>query len=117
MKSALSLKRIIIFTRNVSSLIEFYLGLLDKPESYIDQDGKWGEILCGETSIAFHLGKKRGSNEHLFKLVFYSDGIAKKREELMKRGYRTGKISRSGRLMFFDVKDPDGNFIQFSNRN
>ncbi len=110
------LKRIIIFTPNVPLLIGFYSDLLDEPESYIDADGKWGELILEKIKIAFHHSKKQFRDEINFKLVFYSDNVTKLRVELVKNGFKPGKVSGSKDLMFLNLKDPDGNVIQFSNR-
>ena len=109
-------KRIIIFTYDVPLLLGYYIELLKTKDSYIDEDGKWGEILLPNINIAFHHGKIRKSIEKKFKLVFFSKDIPKCRLKLIKRGYLPGKIFSTGKLEFFNLNDPDGNAVQFSNR-
>ncbi len=110
------LKRIIIFTANVPLLLEFYLELLNTDKSYIDEDKKWGEIYLSNINIAFHHSKIKMDRHSNFKLVFYSRDIEKCREKIIKRGYNAGKIFTSGKLMMFNLNDPERNIIQFSNR-
>ena len=110
------LKRIIIFTPNVPLLIGFYSDLIGEEETYIDADGKWGEIISGRVNIAFHHSKKHLTDEMKFKIVFYSDDVEATRKELLLGGFKPGKIIKSNELMFCNLKDPDGNVLQFSNR-
>jgi hypothetical protein len=112
----INLIRIIIFTPNVSLLLGFYSELLKSSKTYIDEDGKWGEIKTDKTNIAFHNGKKRLARVLNFKPVFYFKDINKCRLKLIKRGYSPGKIFNSREIEFFNLNDPDGNVIQFSNR-
>jgi len=112
-----TLKRIIIFTPNVPLLVEFYGRLIEPESAYIDEDGKWGEVVNENVSIAFHNGKKRFTKVTDIKLVFYAADISKCKSDLEELGYEPSKIFSSGEIEFFNISDPDGNIIQFSNRN
>jgi hypothetical protein len=113
-----NLRRIIIFTPNVPMLLGYYSDLMRSEESssYIDEDGKWGEIRNENINIAFHFGKKRFAKSVVYKLVFQISNTNKCKARLEKRGFRTSKMFSSGKIEFFEISDPDGNIIQFSNR-
>ncbi|MBE2227469.1 MAG: hypothetical protein IAE93_09015 [Ignavibacteria bacterium] len=102
---------------DVPLLVEFYGKLIEPESAYIDEDGKWGEVVNENVSIAFHNGKKRFTKVTDIKLVFYAPDIPKCKSDLEELGYEPGKIFSSGEIEFFNLSDPDGNIIQFSNRN
>ncbi len=112
----LSLKRIIIFAKDVTLLYEFYKKTFRFDKGYIEADKKWGELEAGGTSIAFHSGGSAGSKEKYPKLVFYAKNVEKAKEKLEGRGAEMGKVLVSGSLQLCNGKDPEGNVFQISNR-
>jgi catechol 2,3-dioxygenase-like lactoylglutathione lyase family enzyme len=109
----LRLRRIILFTRSLDTLIAFYRDILGLPVRTGSAEEGWVEFDAGGCGLALHRGKpKPGSS----KCAFGSSDVRKTREELMARGAKLGKVKDFGDLVLCEGRDPDGNFFQISNR-
>ena len=107
----MQLARVILFTRQMEAMIQFYgqvLGL----KQVTDEKG-WKEFAAGSTRIALHSGPESPGRKGP-KIVFYARDVAALRATLVARGARFGKV-REGNFCLCDGKDPDGNPIQLSN--
>lgn len=109
----LSLRRIILFTKNMPAMVAFYrdvMGLhLQK-----DEPG-WKEFDANGCVVALHNGTSRvGARPP--KIGFWARDIEEAREILIARGARVGKILSRGGLTRCEGKDPDGNPFSVSNR-
>jgi predicted enzyme related to lactoylglutathione lyase len=109
----LALKRIILFTPNISRLTGFYrdvLGLrlrVDEPN--------YKEFDAGGCGIALHNGTSRvGARPP--KLSFAAEDIVAARAALIARGAKLGEVKSGGGLSRCEGKDPDGNPFQLSSR-
>ena len=109
----LKLRRVILFTRNMKAMADFYGASLGLP-LVTDEDG-FKEFDAGGCRIALHNGASEiGARPP--KLVFYADDVAATREALMARGVKLGKVFAQAALVRCEGKDPDGNPLQISNR-
>lgn len=109
---AMQAMRIILFTRQIDRMSEFYRDVLGLKQ--VTGEKSWREFDAGGVCIALHSGPpspgKKGP-----KIAFYARNVAAMRNELVDRGARFGKV-RQSEFCLCDGKDPDGNPIQLSNR-
>jgi len=109
----LSIKRIIMFTRQLDAMAAFYRDVLALKQT-ADEPG-WKEFAAGGCNIALHRGTSEvGSRPP--KMVFYSDDVAATRDALQLRGASMGKVKSGSGLDLCEGRDPDGNPFQISNR-
>ena len=110
----LSLKRIIIFTKDMPGMTRFYravLGLRQKS----DESG-WKVFDAGGCDLALHNGSSEVGTRPP-KLSFFSADVTKTRDDLLKRGAKLGKVKSKDGLDLCEGKDPEGNPFQISNRD
>ncbi len=113
----LAIFRIIYFTNQMKTMTAFYrdvIGLspIGDPES---DPSNFLEFDAGACTIALHKGSP-GTPASRNKIVFYTDNVAKTREELIARGAKMGTFNPKSTLRLCDGKDPEGNKFQISNR-
>ena len=109
----LSIKRMIIFTRQIDAMAAFYRDVMGLKQT--ENEPGWKEFAAGGCNIALH----RGSSEvgtRPPKIVFYSDDVAATRDALLRRGASMGKVKSGSGLDLCEGRDPDGNPFQISNR-
>jgi len=110
---SLTLRRIILFTRNMAEMAAYYRNTLDLP--LVTDESGFKEFDAGGCKIALHNGASEiGARPP--KIVFYSADVAATRENLTARGAKLGKVLAQGGLIRCEGKDPDGNPFQISNR-
>lgn len=110
---SLKMARIILFTRQMDAMSDFYSRILGL--KLISEEKGWCEYAAGRASIALHSGPPSPGSKGP-KIVFYAKDVAALRETLVARGARFGKVRVGDPLTLCDGKDPDGNPIQLSNR-
>ena len=109
----LQVRRIILFAKNMKAMTHFYeaqLGLkvLIRSDDFVDFD-------AGACRIALHHTSEPRPGRT--KVCFYAEDVSAARAELISRGVKMGKDPGPGEgLKLCDVKDPEGNLIQLSNR-
>jgi predicted enzyme related to lactoylglutathione lyase len=109
----MKLARIILFTRQMDLMSQFYgevLGL-----KLVTIESGWREFSAGSATIGLHSGPPSPGAKGP-KIVFYAADVAALRESLVSRGAKFGKVRQGDVLCLCDGKDPDGNPIQLSNR-
>lgn len=114
----LSVKRIILFARDVPKVAEFYRNILALKEMVSPDDPKeWREFDAGSCIIALHHGgvEKKGRSRPP-KIVFYSEDVKETRATLIKRGVKMGPVQKTELFEFCDGRDPEGNDFQLSSR-
>ena len=109
----LSIKRIIIFTRDMPTLTAFYRDVLGLKEK--SNEPGWKDFDAGACGLALHNGSSEVGRRPP-KLAFFSAEVAKTREALLKLGAKMGKVKSKDGLDLCEGKDPDGNPFQISNR-
>lgn len=112
----LSLKRIIIFAKDVTLLYEFYRRTFDVSDGYIAADKKWAELYFDGVNIAFHNGGFSGEKDRYPKIVFYAKDVEKAKQMLIGRGADMGRVLELDGLALCNGIDPEGNVFQISNR-
>lgn len=109
----LSMRRIVLFTKNMSGMTAFYRDTLGL-ELIKDEPG-WKELDANGCMIALHNGTSRvGARPP--KIGFWAADVGKARDALIERGARMGKLLSGAGLIRCDGKDPDGNPFSISNR-
>jgi predicted enzyme related to lactoylglutathione lyase len=115
----LSVKRIILFVKDMPTVAVFYRDVLGLATVESPDDPKeWLEFAAGACTIALHHGggETKGRSRPP-KIVFYSDDVKKARAELIAKGAKLGPIQSVDNLFqFCDGRDPEGNHFQVSSR-
>jgi catechol 2,3-dioxygenase-like lactoylglutathione lyase family enzyme len=108
----LKISRVILFTNQMEKMTAFYRDVLGL--KLVTEEKGWRELGAGSVRIALHSGPpspgKKGP-----KLVFYAKDVGARREKLIARGAKLGKV-HIGDVHLCEGRDPDGNPIQLSNR-
>src|SRR5256885_9327350 len=109
----LSLRRIVLFTKNMPGMVAFYRDVLGL-KLRKDEPG-WKEFDASGCVIALHNGTS-AIGKRPPKLGFWAADISAARQELMERGAKMSKLMTGGGLMRCEGKDPDGNPYSISDR-
>ena len=109
----LSLRRIVLFTKNMPGMVTFYRDVLGL-KLRKDERG-WKEFDASGCVIALHNGMS-SVGKRPPKLGFWATDIAAAREELIGRGAKMSKLMSGGGLVRCEGKDPDGNPFSISDR-
>jgi catechol 2,3-dioxygenase-like lactoylglutathione lyase family enzyme len=109
----LSMRRIVLFTRDMPGMIAFYRDVLGL--ALVKDEPGWKELDAGGCIIALHNGSSQVGKRPP-KIGFWSADVAAARECLIARGARLGKVMTGGGLTRCEGKDPDGNPYSISNR-
>lgn len=110
---ALRVARIILFTKNMATMLAFYRSVLGL-EVVTDEKG-FKELDGGGIRIALHEGSSSVGMKAP-KLVFFADDVEAMRNQLVARGAKFMPVIEAGELRMADGRDPDGNPIGLSNR-
>lgn len=110
----LTMRRIVLFTSDMSRMVTFYRDVLGL-ELRIDEPG-WKEFDAGGCGIAVHNGRSQPGARPP-KLGFWSADVVATREMVIARGATLGKITSGNGLVCCEGKDPDGNPYSISNRS
>ncbi|HVJ17893.1 MAG TPA: VOC family protein [Polyangiaceae bacterium] len=108
----MKMARVILFTNQIEAMTTFYRDVMGL--KLITNEKGWRELEAGGVKIGLHSGPpspgKKGP-----KLAFVAKDVASLRETLNARGAKFGKVS-AGEIQLTNGKDPDGNWLQLSNR-
>jgi catechol 2,3-dioxygenase-like lactoylglutathione lyase family enzyme len=110
----LSMRRIVLFTKDMPSMVRFYRDVLGL-ELQKDEKG-WKEFDAHGCVIALHNGTS-AVGKRPPKIGFWAPDIAKARQELVGRGARMTKAMAGGGLTRCEGKDPYGNPFSISDRS
>jgi catechol 2,3-dioxygenase-like lactoylglutathione lyase family enzyme len=115
---ALSLRRVILFTRDVDGLARFYTDVLGL--RVVSASDAFADLDAGGMRIGLHAARGESKTDDVeqrpHKLAFYADDVDALRADLVARGAALGPVKRFGALTLCDGRDPDGNAYQLSNR-
>src|SRR5262249_50690817 len=109
----MKMARVILFTAQMEKMSNFYgevIGL-----ELISSEKGWREFATGSASIALHSGPSTPGRKGP-KIAFHAKDVAAMRQTLVERGAKFGKVREGEKFCLCDGKDPDGNWIQLSNR-
>ena len=109
----MKMARVILFTGQIDVMSKFYGDVLGLKQ--VSSEKGWREFAAGGANIALHSGPSSPGRKGP-KIVFHAEDVTALREELMARGAKFGKVRQGELFCLCDVKDPDGNPIQLSNR-
>jgi catechol 2,3-dioxygenase-like lactoylglutathione lyase family enzyme len=109
----LSMRRIVLFTKDMPGMIAFYRDVLGLP--LVKDEAGWKELDARGCTIALHNGSSQVGKRPP-KIGFWASDVAAARETLVARGARLGKVMSGGGLTRCEGKDPDGNPFSISNR-
>ena len=107
----LSMRRIVLFTRDMPGMLAFYRDVLGLK---LRKDDKgWKEFDANGCIIALHNGTSAVGRRPP-KIGFWAPDIAAARAELVKRGARMSNIMAGGGLVRCEGKDLNGNPFSIS---
>ena len=108
----LKMARVILFTNQMEKMTVYYRDVLGLKQ--VTDDKGWREFDAGGVTIGLHSGPPSPGRKGP-KIAFLAKDVAGLREKLVKRGAKFGKVSE-GEFHLCNGKDPDGNWVQLSNR-
>ncbi|KQV58232.1 MULTISPECIES: VOC family protein [unclassified Caulobacter] len=110
----LILKRITLFSADVTRLAAFYRDVIGLP--VVGTEEGWVELNAGGCNIAIHAGASKVGNRPP-KIVFQAADVGTARVNLILRGFKgLGPVKSTPVFDMCDGRDPDGNAIQISSR-
>ncbi len=109
----MKMARIILFTPQMDVMRTFYREVL--PLRLVSSEPGWCEFSAGAARIALHSGPSSPGRKGP-KIAFRTDDVDALRQTLVARGAKFGKVRHGDVFTLCDGKDPDGNWIQLSNR-
>jgi catechol 2,3-dioxygenase-like lactoylglutathione lyase family enzyme len=109
----LSMRRIVLFTRDMPGMIAFYGDVLGLP--LVKDEAGWKEFDANGCTIALHNGSSQ-VGQRPPKIGFWAANVPAARDTLLARGAKLGKVMSGGGLTRCEGKDPDGNPYSISNR-
>ncbi len=109
----LELRRVTIFTSDMTALAHFYGEVLGLP--VLSDAPRWKLFDAGAVQIALHNGSALLGRRPP-KLVFYAAEVTAARDAANSRGAKFGKVKQAEDFEMCDGKDPDGNPVQISSR-
>jgi predicted enzyme related to lactoylglutathione lyase len=104
---------IILFVKNMKSVIAFYRDVigLSPDEDQPFPEHRFFRFNTGGCKLCLHSASK--PNEGRQKLVFHVESVSAVHQELKKKGKRLRKLENEDGRAVFDIRDPEGNRIQF----
>jgi catechol 2,3-dioxygenase-like lactoylglutathione lyase family enzyme len=109
----LSMRRIVLFTRDMPGMIAFYRDVLGL--RMVKDESGWKELDADGCMIALHNGTSQVGKRPP-KIGFWAKDVAAARETLIARGAKLGKVMSGRGLTRCEGKDPDGNQFSISDR-
>jgi catechol 2,3-dioxygenase-like lactoylglutathione lyase family enzyme len=109
----LSMRRIVLFTKDMSAMTAFYRDVLGL--RLVKDERGWKELDADGCTIALHNGSSQ-LGKRPPKIGFWASDVAAAREALIARGAKLGKVLSGGGLTRCEGKDPDGNPFSISDR-
>jgi catechol 2,3-dioxygenase-like lactoylglutathione lyase family enzyme len=109
----MKMARVILFTAQMDVMSDFYGNVLGL--KLVSSEPGWREYAAGGVAIGLHSGPATPGRKGP-KLAFYAEDVAAMRAALVARGAKFGKVREGEVFTLCDGKDPDGNWIQLSNR-
>ncbi len=104
---------IILFVKNMKSVIAFYrdvVGLFpDKDQPFSEH--RFFRFNTGACKLCLHSASK--PNEGRQKIVFHVESVSAVHQKLRSKGLRLRKLENDDGLACFGISDPEGNRIQF----
>ena len=111
-----SLKRVIVFSRDVPALARWYVAVFGMKVREMDPNGGWADLDGGACRLGLHGGGSKRTRDCGHKFVFAAKNVLKARTLLAARGAKLGPVKKFGALHLCDGRDPEGNVLQISNR-
>jgi catechol 2,3-dioxygenase-like lactoylglutathione lyase family enzyme len=109
----LSMRRIVLFTKNMPGMVAFYRDVLGLK---LRKDDKgWKEFDANGCVITLHNGTSAVGRRPP-KMGFWAKDVSAARDELLSRGAKMSKLMARDDFVRCEGKDPDGNPFYVSNR-
>ena len=109
----MKMARVIFFTAQMEAMSNFYGNVLGL--KLVTSEPGWREFAAGSVTLALHSGPASPGRKGP-KIAFYAQDVAAMRAALVARGAKFGKVREGDVITLCDGKDPDGNWVQLSNR-
>lgn len=109
----MKIARVILFTAQMDVMSDYYGNVLGL--RLVTSEPGWREFAAGAVTLALHSGPASPGRKGP-KIAFYAEDVGAMRATLVARGAKFGKVRQGEVFTLCDGKDPDGNWIQLSNR-
>ena len=115
---AAALGRIVIYTRKIDQMAEFYCTHFGFSASQVEGDRILELIppVSGAAILLHPASARQKEGQVLVKLVFDVENVAAFCERARDKGLEFGKLHQADGYVFANAKDPSGNSIQVSSR-
>ncbi len=104
---------IILFVKNMKATITFYRDVigLTPDEDQPFPEHRFFRFDTGACKLCLHSASR--PNEGRQKLVFHVESVSAVHQHLRSKGKRLRKLENNDGRAIFDIRDPEGNRIQF----
>ncbi len=110
----MKLGSVMLFVKDMKSVIAFYrdvVGLVPQEDQPFPAH-RFFIFNTGACKLCLHSASK--PNEGRQKLVFHVESVSAVHQHLKSKGKRLRKLENEDGLAIFDIRDPEGNRIQFT---
>ena len=110
------LGNIILFVKNMKAVIAFYRDVvgLTPDEDQPFPEHRFFRFDTGSCKLCLHSASK--PNEGRQKIGFEVESVSELHKDLKSKGLRLRKLENEGGVAVFDIRDPEGNRIQFGGK-
>ena len=112
-ENKINLGGIMLFVKDMKTVIAFYRDVigLTPDEDQPFPDHRFFRFNAGACNLLLHSASK--PNEGRQKLVFEVESVSAMHQRLKSKGKRLRKLENEDGRAMFDIRDPEGNRIQF----
>ena len=112
-ENELNLSGIMLFVKDMKTVIAFYRDVigLTPDEDQPFPEHRFFRFNAGDCTLCLHSASK--PNEGRQKLMFHVESVSALHQRLRSKGKRLRKLENNDGHAIFDIRDPEGNRIQF----
>ena len=109
----MELRSIILFVKNMKAVIAFYRDVLEltPDEEQPFPEHRFFRFNTGTCKLCLHSASR--PNEGRQKIGFHVESVSAVHQRLRSKGMRLRKLENLDGVAVFDIRDPEGNRIQF----
>ena len=115
-ENTIELSGIMLFVKDMKGLIAFYRDVigLSPDEDQPFPEHRFFRFKTGVGTLCLHSASK--PNEGRQKLMFHVESVSAIHQRLRSKGKRLRKLENNDGNAIFDIRDPEGNRIQFGGK-
>ena len=112
-ENTIELSGVMLFVKDMKGLIAFYRDVigLSPDEDQPFPEHRFFRFKTGVGTLCLHSASK--PNEGRQKLMFHVESVSAMHQHIKSKGKRLRKLENSDGHAIFDIRDPEGNRIQF----